>query len=106
MTIPMTQIIASRDLVWTRGDGSQSTARVNVGQPLPRVNLEREIEDWYCTTQIVGLGDDRVRTVFAVDAIQALVFALRLAGVVVSASAPGVAGQLDWSEVANHGFPK
>jgi hypothetical protein len=47
---------------------------VMVGRPVP--DLETPYHDWCCPYQLRGIGDEVVRGVFGVDAMQALILAL------------------------------
>ena len=106
MQYSMTSVIATREMTWKHKDGSETPVIVSLGPPLPRFSEVNEPADWYCTFQIVGLGDETVRAVFGADGIQAILLALMTAGKIVAASPPGRHGELDWKEVPNFGFPQ
>ncbi|RUL88039.1 DUF6968 family protein [Tautonia sociabilis] len=101
---PMGPIIATRPMVWLRADGAEIPAFVEIGMPyqLPP-DVPGEPGDWACRVRTRGLGDNNFYTVYGVDGIQVLYLALSMAGTLVSNSI--VAGDLDWSEVPNFGFP-
>ncbi|MFD7597433.1 DUF6968 family protein [Kitasatospora sp. NPDC059812] len=68
------QVIASRELVLTAPDGTQSPVLLEVGLPC----RDPEGPDWYCPCRITGhpgVGD-RVTAIFGVDSLQALQLAL------------------------------
>ncbi len=105
MKYPMTSVLASREMIWKHKDGVETPVIVNLGPPLPRFAEHVADNEWYCTFQIVGLGDETVRAVIGVDGIQALYLALKTVGKIIAASPPGRAGELDWGAVPHFGFP-
>jgi hypothetical protein len=103
MRYEMGTIVAKRIL--KRPDGSESEVQVLIGQPVQRYGPNNDAQDWYCPVQIRGIGDDKVRAAFGEDSLQALYFALILAGQMIKASVPGRKGKLTWYGVPNFGFP-
>ena len=93
-------------MIWKHADDSETPVIVHIGQPLPRISVDTNTSDWYCPFQVVGLGDETIRAVFGVDAVQALYLALSTIGRIVAASTAGQSGALDWRKVPNFGFPK
>lgn len=102
---PMTTVMATRTLTWTRQSGATTGVHVSIGTPQRRVFIETGRSDWYCPFQIVGLGDDSVKTGLGGDSLGALMSALRVCGAIVAASAPARAGALDYDELPGFGFP-
>jgi hypothetical protein len=105
MNYPMSSILATREMIWKHKDGEETPVIINLGRPLPRVKEGSEFNEWYCTFQIVGLGDETIGTTFGVDGMQALLLALKIAGKIIAASRPGRLGELDWKDVPHFGFP-
>ncbi|MGH9563259.1 MAG: DUF6968 family protein [Terracidiphilus sp.] len=57
------------------GDGGSFEVRVRLGKPTPHPK-----GDWACPFQITGIGDEKVRLIFGVDAVQALQLAMVAVG--------------------------
>lgn len=70
------EIIATRKLVFTRGDGVESDVVVNLGNPVPDPNDPSTT--WICPFQILGIGNERTNAIFGVDSLQALILALHI----------------------------
>ena len=70
------KIIATRKLVFTRGDGVESAVVVNLGNPVPDPN--DPIRTWICPFQILGIGSERTKAIFGADSLQALTLALHI----------------------------
>jgi len=101
---PMAPVLATRVMQWTRADGVVFPAYVDIGTPFQMPPPAADMEPaWGCMVRTRGLGDDRIYTIYGVDALQALYLALACAGTRVSSSI--VADSLDWKEVPNFGFP-
>lgn len=67
-----------------------------------------EGDDYYCPYRIVGIGNERVRHAGGVDAMQALVLALRMIGAELYTSPEARSGALRWmgrSREGDLGFP-
>lgn len=70
--------IAERKLKATI-DGKSSDIVVRFGRPEPHLK-----GDWACAYQIAGLGDEKVRWIVGIDAVQALQLAMFQAGASLS----------------------
>ena len=91
-------------MTWTRSDGVDMPALVEIGLPFEHPNVPGNREGaWCCQVKATGLGDDRIYTMFGGDAIEALYSAMTFGGVIVKHSP--VASSLDWAQRPNHGFP-
>jgi hypothetical protein len=60
-------------------------------------------EDHYCPYQIIGLGNERVRYAGGIDAVQALLLALKMIGADLYTSPEAQAKQLTWQGGGSHG---
>ena len=74
---------------------------VRIGMPA----LFSEGRDYYCPFQITGIGDERIRYIGGVDAVQALLLTFKTIGVLLSVSDEAKAGFLTWLDVKDFGFP-
>ncbi len=95
--------IAERLLHCDDPDEGHRVIRVLLGAPQ---QSKEPPSDWYCPWQIVGLGDEKVRAAYGVDAIQALQLVMRMIGAKLHAqTAHGV--RLWWLEESSSdlGFP-
>ena len=71
-------VIAERTLTAT-SDGKSFDVVVQFGRPAPHPK-----GDWACAYQITGIGDEKVRRAFGIDAVQALQLAMFSAGAALS----------------------
>src|SRR5512140_3895925 len=100
MAQDITDIIAERRLS-AKHPGSDVATEVIVRLGRPR---EAADVDWICPVQILGLGAGEVSGVYGADAVQALMLALRKAGIDLEAARrSGI--ELRWLEQLEHGFP-
>lgn len=103
MAQQLTDVIAER-MLEARQPGSDTVTevRVLVGRPFPDPAPDG---DWICPVQILGVGDEKIADVYGIDAIQALMLALRKAGIDLAAA--GRRGlELRWLDgLADLGFP-
>jgi len=105
MSYEVGSVIARRILKNREPDGRESEVHVLIGQPTQRLDVDGDIQDWYCPVQILGIGDDRVRAAFGEDSFQALYLALVMTGQLLKTSVSGRKGKLTWYDVPNYGFP-
>lgn len=85
-------------------DVSGKRVTVVVGKP----EKFPDAEDYYCPYQIVGLGNERVRYAGGVDAVQAMLLALKMIGTDLYTSPEAQAKQLTWQggqSPGDLGFP-
>jgi hypothetical protein len=73
-TFELGEVLASRTVRFRLNNGQPIRLAVTVGRPVP--DPEAPYQDWFCPFQITGVGDEVVRAVFGVDAMQALILAL------------------------------
>ena len=88
------RVIAKRHL--TRGRGSRGGAVVEIGQP----RKSKGRDEYYCPYRIAGVGDEKVRAAYGVDAVQAM----QLASKAVAAELFRYP-DLKWLGVHGSGFP-
>lgn len=69
----MGEIIAERVLTLLHDDGNTTQVFVRLG----KAQASPEGDEYYCPFQIVGVGDEKVRQIFGIDAFQALQLTLR-----------------------------
>ena len=95
--------IAIRTLTLIRDDSATSEVLVLLGKPrqLP------DHEDYYCSYQIKGAGDEKVRYSCGVDPFQALHLALSTLGVELEVLNRELDGKLRWEfdDTGGLGFP-
>jgi hypothetical protein len=100
-SIELGSVIAERQLHYRDTDTGHRVIRILLGAPQQSVGSD----DWYCPFQIVGVGSEKVRAVYGIDAFQAL----QLVMLIIGASLPARNEQvrlwwLEESEV-DLGFP-
>lgn len=102
MAEELTDLIGERILkAWKPGSDAAMEIRVRIGRPYPDPRPEW---DWICPVQILGLGDEAVRNVYGIDAIQALTLALQKVAIDLTAAARGGL-ELHWPDGPDLGFP-
>jgi hypothetical protein len=92
------QILASRIL--DLKDGRSVNVILGSPQRFPDGN-----EDYFCTFQILGMGDERIRYGAGVDPFQALWLTLQMIGAYVYTSDEAKNDRLTWLGQKNLGFP-
>lgn len=92
-------IVANRELALA--DGKKVTVTIGKPEKFP------DSEDYYCSYQIIGMGNERVRYAGGIDSIQALLLALNMVGADLYTSDEAKTGVLSWKggEKGNLGFP-
>ncbi len=95
-------IVAERELMLSRPDGTKSSVTVRIGRP--------ELEDhenaaWSCSLQILGLDYPELQPVRGVDSLQALTLGLQIVGDLLTAYQTKSSNQLSWLGEPNLGFP-
>jgi hypothetical protein len=68
------EVLASRTLRFQTNSGRLIDVTVTVGRPV--IDPHARDSDWLCPFQLRGVGDEVVRAMFGVDAMQALILAL------------------------------
>lgn len=86
------ELIASRTLILLREDNSSSEVTVLLGKP----QQWPDHEHYYCTYQITGAGDDKVRYAAGIDSFQALHLALSILRVELEVLNKHLGGRLRW----------
>lgn len=74
--MPIGDVIAERELEAEK-DAKSCTVTVRLGRPVK----SEDAPDYRCPYQVVGIGDDVVRSASGVDSIQALELAFKMLGV-------------------------
>lgn len=95
------EIIASRTFVLQRENEPTSEVHVLLGRP------QRDGADFFCPHQIKGVGLEVVRSVYGVDAFQAIQLSISLLQFEVGMLQKEMNGNLSWEggEVTDFGFP-
>jgi hypothetical protein len=95
-------VIAMRDLRYRDPENGSRAVQVLLGMP-------RESEpgrEWCCPWQIIGIGDEKVRAAYGVDAFQCLQLVMIVIGATLYARA-GDETRLSWEgQQGDVGFPK
>ena len=91
------EAIAERTLTATTDDKAFDVL-VRFGKPTPHPK-----GDWACPYQIAGIGDEKVRRAFGIDAVQALQLAMLATGAILSAHRKEV--KLAFLGESHLGFP-
>jgi hypothetical protein len=84
------EITAVRIIELHTEDGN-STVTIKIGKP---VDVETGMS--YCAFQILGIGNERIRSAIGVDSVQALILALTKIGTDLYMSPESRAGRLSW----------
>jgi hypothetical protein len=94
-------VIAERELELRQG-GQRQQVRLLIGRPR---RMAAPDSDWTCPFQIQGLGDEQIREACGVDAVQALLLCLRMAGALLQHhQEQGL--ELTWLDQKELGLPK
>ena len=102
MMSSLADVIATRTLQIADDAGQPSRdVRIVLGRP-----LEESSGEWCCPYQIVGLGDEVIRRVSGLDAIQSLQSAMLVIGGYLDGTEQAEQGRLLWAGERNLGFPK
>ena len=120
MKYPMTDVIATRRLLWRRTDGTQATVEVRIGLPAYMPRKGKLSHFWYCPYEIerfegakvdelandAASGTGEMLTEHAIlgeDSVQALCLALATVGAEIASFAGS--SDVDWAHQPNFGFP-
>ncbi|MBI5213541.1 MAG: hypothetical protein HY957_09280 [Nitrospirae bacterium] len=105
MNYQLGHVVAERELVRHTTDGREVTVQLRVGEPLRIYDVDKNVQDWFCPLQIMGMGDGKVRAAFGVDSLQALLHALILAGSLLQSWSQQISEKLTWLELSELGLP-
>jgi len=95
-------IIAKRDLRYSDPESGSRAVQVLLGTP-QELSLGRE---WCCPWRIIGIGDEKVRAAYGVDAFQCLQLVMIMIGATLYARA-GDETRLSWEgKPGDVGFPQ
>ena len=103
MTLVMTPVIATREMIRSRPDGVQTTITVQIGTPAP-TPPGSVYNGWYCPVQFQGLPFQTVFFGMGDDSAQALIHALTLPFPILTAMP--FANELNYSCAPTFGFPE
>jgi hypothetical protein len=94
----MGEVFATRELELQHSGGQKTAVTVGIYQP-------REVEgEWQCDYETRGLGKPRRRFAAGIDAMQALMLALRAVASDLATCDEGIAGRLRWLDQSDLGF--
>ncbi|HYO66859.1 MAG TPA: hypothetical protein VEU33_12315 [Archangium sp.] len=94
-------VIAEREFEFLQS-GQTQQVRLLIGRPR---RMAEPDSDWTCPFQIQGLGDEQIREACGVDAVQAIMLCLRMAGALLEHHQErGL--DLTWLEQKELGLPK
>jgi hypothetical protein len=87
-------VIATRSLKLLDASGGQSPVTIEIGAPYPFP----DDTGYRCPIRVVGLGEDTVREIGGIDAVQALLLALRFLETTLPAFAQEAGARLVWED--------
>jgi hypothetical protein len=95
------QVIATRKLYLVDDPAADIVVKLGKPQPTPGEN------DWFCMTQIRGIGNEQIDATYGVDAFQALQLAMRWIGSTLTRLNESSGKKLRWEgdEGGGFGFP-
>ena len=99
--IEIGELIAERILDFKARDGRQKAIRIRLGKPKPAKE-----GDWVCPYEIIGFEKTTGLKVYGVDAMQALLLAIKSIIVDLQKFALNENGEFSWLENKGGGFPK
>jgi len=92
------ELIAERTLI-NRSTTPHTEIYVRIGKP-----IQMPMTEWGCPYQIVGLGDEQVRAIFGIDAVQSLQLVMGIVGSILENEQK--TQRLTFSDDEDLGFPK
>jgi hypothetical protein len=102
----LNKVYVERDFESQDIDGNVGSVKLRIGKPQLLEHLEQEAKMWCCLRQIVGIGDEKVRPGYGVDAIQALWLSLQMAEAELKTFGKHESRTLTWLSGADLGLPK
>jgi hypothetical protein len=95
------QVFITRTLKLSHPISTDVTIAIGKPQTFP------DSQDYYCSFQMMGLGDEKVNWAGGIDEVQALLLALEQIGIRLSETEEYKQGHLSWigSDERNLGFP-
>ncbi len=94
-------VFVERDFESHDLDGVIRQVKLYIGRP----QLEQELRRWRCLRQIVGIGDEKVRPGYGVDALQSLWLSLRMARAELEVLGRREQKKLTWLNGTDLGLP-
>jgi hypothetical protein len=96
-------VIATRNLLLLRDGTSALEVHVLLGKP----QAGPDHKDFYCPYQIKGVGEEKVKSVYGIDAFQALQLTLSILAVELEVLNKQLGGKLRWDcdDKGGLGFP-
>ena len=98
-TIPIGEVVATRDLEFIRKDGRKESVRVSIGLPICADSA------WYCPYLIKAESFERLRNAVGEDSMQALILCTQIISAELSALAHGNSGTFTHFGESNLNFP-
>ena len=95
------EVIAEREVTFTRADGSSDTVTVRIGKPIEGDSPD----EWRCPYQIEGFGRVKTFAMSGVDSVQALLLTLQTILPELDYLSRHEGGKFSWLEDAQAGFP-
>lgn len=96
-------IVAERELDLQVSPRKKAKVLVRIGKPKPDGKIT---DDWYCPIQILGLGEERVKAAYGIDAVQALEMAFLMISADLTLYFQRLhPGKLTWLGEHRLGFP-
>jgi len=97
----LTDVIATRKLYFL--DDQKKEIAVLIGRP----QRQPDSSDYYCSFQVLGLGDEKARRAIGIDEVQALQLAMKMIGAYLDRLNKDSGGKLKWEgdETGDVGFP-
>jgi hypothetical protein len=99
--IALGELIAEREVTFTRDDGSTATVAIRIGKPV----LGSAPDEWRCPYQIEGFGREKTFAMSGVDSVQALLLTLQTILPELDHIAQREHGRFSWLEDLTSGFP-
>lgn len=96
-------VIAERELDLKISSRKKAKVIVRIGKPKPDGKITA---DWYCPIQILGIGEDKVKSAFGIDSVQALEQAFQMISAILTLFYQRHhPGKLTWLGKSRLGFP-
>ena len=98
---PTLDVIADREITFTRADGTVEPVFVRIGRPVPGESQD----EWRCPYQIDGFGRNKIFRATGVDSVQALLLTLQTILPELDHLAKRENASFSWLDIVNAGFP-
>jgi len=98
-TLPLGEIVASRELEFVDDGGRKQTVAVRLGKP-----IQEQDGAWFCPYEITAQGFERQFRIGGADSMQALFLAAKTVAVELEVLATDYKGSLTWFGEPDLGF--